>query len=171
MPLSRFRASKSMKRWIDPILAARSVMDSDVAAGHHVQLLRLLVAMENRVVRVARGEYEFEGDTRKAEHKSNSVHHWGAPNLREGHGSLQIAAGFTLVGQDGVVLANNLPRVEVQTEGVSFESMHFPLGVEIGRAHPPSGGSATMTKCTSTWKADRRGGRRQPGHGGQPRLP
>jgi len=61
----------------------------------------------------------------------------------------------TLVGQDqGVVLlgaknpgSSYTARLTVDSEGVSFVSMHLPLGVEI-----LSGDSLTMTKCTSTSK-------------------
>ena len=70
---------------------------------------------------------------------------WQNPTWRPGYGPLHIAAGVTLVGQEGVVLSGDRDRLEVQTEGVSLDSMHFPQGVEI-----KSGGSATMTKCTST---------------------
>ena len=40
--LSRFRISRVMKRWIDPLLETRGVMDADVAADIHVRLLRRL---------------------------------------------------------------------------------------------------------------------------------
>ena len=51
-------------------------------------------------------------------------------------GQLQIAAGVTLVGE-GVVLSGhyngeqNTARPEVQSEGVSFESMHLQSGVLV----------------------------------------
>ena len=59
--LHQFRVSRAMRRWIDPILAARGVTEADVAAGIQVRMLRLLVLLENRVLRLARGEYEIEG--------------------------------------------------------------------------------------------------------------
>ena len=70
---------------------------------------------------------------------------------RAGHangGPLAIAAGVTLVGQEGVVLSG-ADRPVVGSEGVSFVSLHLPRGATIGSltAH---GGSLTMTKCTST---------------------
>ena len=59
-------------------------------------------------------------------------------------GQLMIAAGVTLVGQEGVALAGYYARLVVESEGVSFESMHLPLGVMIRE------GGLTMKKCTST---------------------
>jgi len=70
---------------------------------------------------------------------------WYQPTWRAGYGPLQIAAGVTLVGQEGVVLSGEHRRLKVESEGVSFVSLHLPLGVRIH-----SGGSLTMTKCTST---------------------
>jgi len=58
---------------------------------------------------------------------------------------LQIAAGVTLVGQEGVVLSCYHARLEVRTEGARILSVDFPHGVRV-----ISGGSLTMTKCTST---------------------
>ena len=57
------------------------------------------------------------------------------------------------MGLEGVVLSGveygyrqlqHTARLVVESEGVSFESMHFPLGVQI------QSGSLTMSKCTST---------------------
>lgn len=58
--------------------------------------------------------------------------------------ALGIAAGVTIVGQESVVLSG-IARQEVETEGVCFDSMHLPHGVQI-----LSGGSATMVKCTAS---------------------
>ena len=71
--LHRFRVSRTMRRWIEPILAARGVTAADVAAGIQVPVLRLLCEMENGMVRLARGQYEFEGDWDHEEHNSNWV--------------------------------------------------------------------------------------------------
>jgi len=65
--LSKIRVSRAMKSWIDPILAGRGVAAVDVAAGIRVIVLHLCV-MENRVVRMARGEYKLEGGGRNEEH-------------------------------------------------------------------------------------------------------
>ena len=73
-----------MKRWIDPLLAARGVTDTDVEAGHHVRVLRHLVAMENRVVRLARGEYELEGIKYNAAH--NAAEYWNTSVWRKATG-------------------------------------------------------------------------------------
>jgi len=146
--LHRFRVSRAIRRWIDPILGGRGVTAADVSAGIHVRVLHRLCAMENRVVRLARGEYELEGDYRNAAHNSNTAHPAGpnsVPAWREGYGPLKIAAGVTLIGQEGVVLSGKQARLELQAEGVSFDSVHFPQRVMI-----LYGGSATMTKCTST---------------------
>jgi len=110
------------------------VQEADVVAGHHVKLLKLLVAMENRVVRLARGEYELlKGDVSNAEHNSNTSLY--PPVWRAGYGPPQIAAGVSIVGQEGVVLSGWHARLKVSTKGVSFDSME--------------GGSLTMTRCTS----------------------
>jgi len=63
---------------------------------------------------------------------------------------LQIAAGVTLVGQEGAVLAGEdyYAALQVSTNGVRFVSMDFPEGVDIR-----SGGSLTMKNCTSTGKS------------------
>ena len=150
--LAWFRVSRALRRWIDPLLAGRSVEDVDVRAGRQVQLLRHLCAMENRVVRLARGEYEIEGDVRNAMHSSNSME-WDSYSddpvqWREGYGPLRFAAGITLVGQDGAVLIGQEPlydMLELHTGGVRFDSINLPQGVKISK-----GGSLTMTKCTST---------------------
>ena len=71
---------------------------------------------------------------------------------------LQIAAGVTLVGQEGVLFPSDEEHtalLEVVTEGVCFESMNLAQGVAIkGRGDrwcgDQCGGSLTMTKCTST---------------------
>jgi len=49
----------------------------------------------------------------------------------ENGGRLEIAAGVTLVGQEGAVLLGNLARLVVTTEGVRFESLNFPQGLAI----------------------------------------
>jgi len=52
-------------------------------------------------------------------------------------GGLAIATGVALVGQEGVVLAG-ADRPVVESEGVSFESLHLRLGCgaqEEQRAH------------------------------------
>ena len=48
--------------------------------------------MENRVVRLARGEYKFEGDRYNPAHTSNAGDVYSAPVWREGFGLLQIVA-------------------------------------------------------------------------------
>jgi len=100
--------------------------------------------MENRVVRLARGEYELEGDHYNAAHNSISATPYRAPVWREGFGPLQIASGVLLIGEEDVVLSGDRARLVVQTEGVCFDSLHLSRAVTIER-----GGSATMMKCTS----------------------
>jgi len=68
------------------------------------------------------------------------------PQWRLGYGPLRIAAGVTLVGQEGVVLKGQA-RLVVKSMGVSFVSVHLPQGVAV-----EWGGSLTMSKCTSTGK-------------------
>jgi len=78
------------------------------------------------------------------------------PEWRAGFGPLVIAAGVTMVGAEGVVLNSHeyrdgwmelqhTARLVVETEDVNFVSMHLPNGAEV-----KTGGSLTMTKCTST---------------------
>ena len=143
--LHQFRVSRAMRRWIDPILAARGVTEADVVAGIQVLVLRLLVLLENRVVRLARGEYEIEGDVNDVAHNLTTGYDraWN-PTWREGYGPLEIVAGVIIAGQAGVVLSGDWARLQVRTGGVSFDSIHFPDGVFIERD-----GSATMTKFTA----------------------
>jgi len=60
-----------MRRWIDPLLAARGVDDAGVTAGVQMPVLWKLCAMENRVVRLARGEYDVGGDVQDLAHLRN----------------------------------------------------------------------------------------------------
>ena len=105
--LSRFRVSRGMLRWIDPLLEGRGGVDADVAAGVQQKVLRHLCAMENRRVRLARGEFRIEGDQENAEHLLNEPRGehpgWGVsaahdvwtdwkPEWRKGYGPLAIAA-------------------------------------------------------------------------------
>ena len=69
------------------------------------------------------------------------------PEWRRGYGTLQIVAGVPLVGQKGAVLAGRHAGLEVESEGVRFESLHLPRGVFV------EGGSLMMTKCVSTGSA------------------
>jgi len=61
-------SSRAMRRWLDPLLAARGVEAADVAAGIHVRVFRRLCSMENRVVRMARGEYDLTGNFSNADY-------------------------------------------------------------------------------------------------------
>jgi len=113
--LYRFRVSRAMRHWIDPLLASRDVAEADVAAGIHVRVLRLLCVMENRVVRLARGEYKLEGDVMNAVHNSNAdcLHSfYSAPDVwREGYGPLKIADRVEMIGKEGVVLSGTHARL------------------------------------------------------------
>jgi len=67
--LHRFRVSRSMRLWVDPLLATRGVMASDVLAGINAIVARRLCAVGGRTVRLARGEYDFTGgDAANAAH-------------------------------------------------------------------------------------------------------
>ena len=107
-----------------------------------MSLLRLLVSMESRVVRLARGEHPFEGDDHNAAHRSNTGRSWDAPIVwRKGLRAAADRWRRHARRQEGVVLSGNklgcaqhTARPEVQAEGVSFDSMHF------------HGGSVTMAK-------------------------
>jgi len=138
--LSRFRVSRAMRRWIDPLLELRGVEDADVTAGIQVPLLRLLCSMEHRVVRLARGQYELEGDENNAAHNSATGVGWRPPVWGEDYGPLQIAAGVALVGQAGVVLTGAQCRLAVWAEGIRFDSIGVCMDVREG--------SLTMEKCT-----------------------
>ncbi len=75
-----------------------------------------------------------------------------APGLTGGFRSfgapeLQLAAGVTIVGQEGVELDYALHGGVQVGEGARLESVHFPRGVTV------VSGSVTMEKCTSTGAA------------------
>jgi len=131
--LSRFRVSRSMRRWIDPLLGARGVENVDVTAGVHTRVLRHLCAIRHRVVRLARGEYELEGDVANLANYASADANGHFPDGRKGYGPLALAKGVTLVGHEGVVLSGDQARLQVTAEGASFMSMHFPLGISINR--------------------------------------
>ena len=67
------------------------------------------------------------------------------PEWREGYGPLQIAAGVTMVGEEGAVLSGGHAGLAVEAEGVRFESLHLPRGVRVKCL-----GSLKMVKCTAT---------------------
>jgi len=67
--LSRFRVSRRLRAWIDPILAARGVAHADVAAIH-VRVLHHLCSIPHREIRLAQSEYAVMGDATNAEHLS-----------------------------------------------------------------------------------------------------
>ena len=123
--------------WVDAELrhcdaGGLTMRPSDLLAGLPVPLLRRFASIAGARVVLPPATYEL---------------------TEEGGGALEISAGVTLVGQKGVVLsgARLALGLHVQTEGVSFESMHLPQGVRIGL--PQGGGTAgslTMTHCTST---------------------
>jgi len=99
---------------------------ADVEAGLQVMLLRRFCSIEGARIVLPAAEYELTAD-------------------------LLIAAGVTIVRQEGVVLAGARARLEVRTKGVRFESLHLPDGVRlIGAEYIRGGGSVTMVKCTST---------------------
>ena len=135
---------------------------ADVAAGLQVQLLHHFVRIEGARVLLPAAMYILEADEANPAHMLNGLRPglearpggltkaaiaafqaW-RPEWREGYGPLRIADGVTLVGQEGAVLEGKQAGLEVKTEGVRFESLHFPLGVIVRN------GSLTMVKCTST---------------------
>ena len=126
---------------------------ADVRAGLHVPMLRHYAAIEGARILLTAATFELLPSQSSFEQPNG--------------GMLQIAAGVTLVGQEGVVLTGH-NRQLVQSEGVRFESLHLPQGVVIRK-----GGSLTMVKCTSTGAGQ---GftigvyTRDLGHGGLPRL-
>jgi len=83
-----------MRSWIDP---ARGVAEADVAAGIHMQVLHRLCSISHHEIRLARGEYKFEG---------------------YGRGPLEIADRVTLIGQECVVLSGDSSRLRLRSEGV-----------------------------------------------------
>jgi len=97
---------------------------ADLAAGIQVALLRHFAKIEGARVLLSRVMYVLE---------------W-----RLGYGPLQIAANVTLVGE-GAVLSGGAARLEVEAEGVRFESLDLPRGADVR-----TGGSLTMSKCAST---------------------
>jgi len=138
--LCRLRAvSRDFRTWGDLLLAHIGTVIRLVDVAVRVPLLRRFAGTAGARVVLLPATYEL--------------------TVADG-GRLEIAAGVTLVGQEGVVLSgDDLTNVilVVKSEGVSFVSMHLPRGVLIlGGTMPCSdrrtipSGSLTMTKCTST---------------------
>ena len=167
--LSRFRVSRAMRHWIDPLLDARGVTEADLTAGIQMPVLRHLCSISHREILLARGEYNF-GDVNNTAHLHNEPRgekptydghgrgytawaNW-EPEWREGYGQPpEIADGVTLIGQQGVVFAGSVQtaRLKVRSKGVRFESLQFPHGLEVGHPYRLDVlASVTMVKCTST---------------------
>ena len=147
----------------------------------------MLCAIPRREIRLAKGAYNFGNRTNSAhvlerrgaqpeyvsldmtaaqqhdpEHLKKALaslawQRW-TPKWREGYGAaLSIAAGVSIVGQEGVRFEGDghqdeeTARFEVRTEGVNFDSLHFPHGLEVeGDARGGARASLTMVNCTST---------------------
>ena len=73
--------------------------------------------MENRVLRLARGQYAIEGNMCNAAHNLNWRNPYGTAVWHEGYGALQIAAGVTLIGEDGVVLSGTTLAMRMTRPG------------------------------------------------------
>jgi len=136
------------------------VRPADLATGIQVPLLHHFVRTEGARVLLPATTYVLEGDKDNPAHllneprgeqswdyESRTYLAWSnwKPEWRLGYDSLQIAAGVTLVGQEGAVLEGVHARLEVEAEGGRYESLHLPQGVLVRK-----GGLLTMTKCTST---------------------
>jgi len=130
--LSRFRVSRSMRSWIDPILAGRGVSEADVAVGIQMLVLLMLALVSHREIRLAKGKYQY-GDIQTVEHlrkeprgeepdeeeyeyeaEYNDVYNaWDEwkPQWRD---------GVSIIGQDGVMLAGSAARLTVEADDVRF---------------------------------------------------
>jgi len=143
--LSRLRVSRAMRRWIDPLLELRGVEDVDVRAGLHVPLLRLLVAMEHRVVRLARGEYELTAENGEGNNTSRLlVKSEGASFV-----SMHLPRGM-IVGMDG-----SLTMTKCTSTGEDIDSrVGGSLAMEDSRVYGSRStgvtcqGDAKLTRCT-----------------------
>jgi len=148
----------------------RGIRAADVAAEIHVALLQIFAAVPGARVLLRPAAYVLmAGDERNAAHLLNGLREWHVrlngtwptpgsegydearaaydawrPQWRPGFGPMEIAAGVTVVGQEGVVLSGEQARLEVRAEGVRFESVDLPRSVRIDR------GSVSMETCTST---------------------
>jgi len=147
----------------------------DVRAGEHVALLRhhaaepgarleLPPATYQLVARDEENEAHLRNNPRPprsygfacglSDAEMRAAYYAWKPQWRLGNGPLKIAAGVTLMGREGVALADRRDAgdrlIKVETEGVRFESLRFAMGVDIA-----SGGSATMTGCESTGRTIR----------------
>jgi len=118
--------NRECKEWVDAELQHVGYTMRPVDMPQRVPLLRRFVQIEGARVVLPAATYEL--------------------TIVNG-GTLQIAAGVTLVGQEGVLLSGENRRLQVASEGVRFESLHLPQGVGI------RSGSLTMAKCTSTGQA------------------
>ena len=128
----------------------RGIKAADVAAGNHVALLLLFAAVPGARVLLLPAAYVLvRRDERNTAHLLNELqpahpghlgwtaeYTWAAhsawePQWRPGYGPLVLAAGVTVVGQEGVALSGELAGLEVRAEGVRFESVDLPLGVDL----------------------------------------
>ena len=131
----------------------------DVRAGEHMALLRHRASVPGARLElppatyqlVAREEWNPEHRHQPAWDDDDAAKGYddgGEPQWRLGFGTLELAAGVTIVGQEGVELTggNAYGGPEVWgAEGARFVSLHFPRSVSI-----PAGSSLTMEKCTFT---------------------
>ena len=76
--------------------------------------------------------------------EARAAHDAGQPQWRLGCGPLELAAGVTIVGQEGVELTHDDCTGLQGAEGACFVSVHFPQGVAMRQ------GLMSMEKCTST---------------------
>jgi len=160
----------------------RGVRAADVVAGIHVALLHRFAAVPGTRVQLMPAVYELvAGDEEDAAHLLNGLRPahppgfqsdapnyailaearaaWRAwkPQWRLGYGPLELAAGVTIVGQDGVELDCEAVGVQA-TQGARIVSVHFPQGMVLrGRSLTIekwiSAGPLIMEMCTATGRA------------------
>ena len=156
---------------------------ADLLAGIQARLLHYFVRIEGARVLLPKATYALlRGDEDNPAHRQNGVRpaHRGifsannaalaayrnwVPEWREGYGPLQIAAGVTMVGEEGAVISGGHAGLAVEAEGVRFESLHLPWGVRVKCL-----GSLKMVKCTATGRQVAVEENDELGHGGHPSL-
>ena len=116
-----------------PATAPSRALVQDALLHHYASIPNARILLPPATYRLQaadeRCEAHFRAPTSGGGGRRLAVDLW----YRLGIGPLKIAAGVTLIGQDGVVFegAEHMQRLEVTVGGVTFESLHFAYGMDI----------------------------------------